>query len=97
MPLLRMAWIRICSLPFFDFNPLLVVGSVRRDVRALREGEMSTDLFLFWRVGDVAITGTAVAGRDRTPLGARLGAFVTKNKTVYDAAMKFAQARLSPP
>lgn len=29
--------------------------------------------------------------------GARIGAFVTKNKLVYDAAMKFAQARLSPP
>ena len=29
--------------------------------------------------------------------GARIGAFVTKNKNVYDAAMKFAQARLSPP
>ena len=29
--------------------------------------------------------------------GARLGAFVTKNKMVHDAAMKFAQARLSPP
>ncbi len=29
--------------------------------------------------------------------GARLGAFVTRNKEVYDAAMKFAQARLSPP
>jgi aspartate aminotransferase len=29
--------------------------------------------------------------------GARLGAFVTKNKTIYAAAMKFAQARLSPP
>ncbi len=29
--------------------------------------------------------------------GARLGAFVTKNKKVLDAAMKFAQARLSPP
>jgi aspartate aminotransferase len=29
--------------------------------------------------------------------GARLGAFVTRNKSVYDAAMKFAQARLSPP
>jgi aspartate aminotransferase len=29
--------------------------------------------------------------------GARLGAFVTKNKSVYEAAMKFAQARLSPP
>jgi aspartate aminotransferase len=29
--------------------------------------------------------------------GARLGAFVTKNKKVYDTAMKFAQARLSPP
>lgn len=29
--------------------------------------------------------------------GGRIGAFVTKNKAVYDAAMKFAQARLSPP
>lgn len=29
--------------------------------------------------------------------GARIGAFITKNKEVYDAAMKFAQARLSPP
>jgi aspartate aminotransferase len=29
--------------------------------------------------------------------GGRVGAFVTKNKEVYQAAMKFAQARLSPP
>jgi aspartate aminotransferase len=29
--------------------------------------------------------------------GARLGALVTKNKAIYEAAMKFAQARLSPP
>ena len=29
--------------------------------------------------------------------GARIGALVTRNKKVYDAAMKFAQARLSPP
>lgn len=29
--------------------------------------------------------------------GARLGALVTKNKAIFDAAMKFAQARLSPP
>jgi aspartate aminotransferase len=29
--------------------------------------------------------------------GARIGALVTKNKAVYDTAMKFAQARLSPP
>ena len=29
--------------------------------------------------------------------GGRIGAFVTKNKSVYTAAMKFAQARLSPP
>jgi aspartate aminotransferase len=29
--------------------------------------------------------------------GARLGALVTKNKLVYNASMKFAQARLSPP
>lgn len=29
--------------------------------------------------------------------GARVGALVTKNKAVYDTALKFAQARLSPP
>jgi aspartate aminotransferase len=29
--------------------------------------------------------------------GARLGALVTKNKKVYNTALKFAQARLSPP
>jgi len=29
--------------------------------------------------------------------GARLGALVTKNKDVYNTALKFAQARLSPP
>jgi len=29
--------------------------------------------------------------------GARLGAFITKNKEVHHSAMKFAQARLSPP
>jgi aspartate aminotransferase len=29
--------------------------------------------------------------------GGRIGALVTKNKAVLDAAMKFAQARLSPP
>lgn len=29
--------------------------------------------------------------------GARIGALVTRNKKVYDTAMKFAQARLSPP
>jgi len=29
--------------------------------------------------------------------GGRIGAFVTKNQSVLDAAMKFAQARLSPP
>ena len=29
--------------------------------------------------------------------GGRIGAFITKNKKVLDAAMKFAQARLSPP
>ena len=29
--------------------------------------------------------------------GARIGAFVTKNKELYDVALKFAQARLSPP
>ncbi len=29
--------------------------------------------------------------------GGRIGAFITKNKEVYNTAMKFAQARLSPP
>ena len=29
--------------------------------------------------------------------GARIGSFITRNKDVYNVAMKFAQARLSPP
>ncbi len=29
--------------------------------------------------------------------GGRIGAFITRNKSVYNTAMKFAQARLSPP
>jgi aspartate aminotransferase len=29
--------------------------------------------------------------------GGRIGAFITKNKTLLDTVMKFAQARLSPP
>jgi aspartate aminotransferase len=29
--------------------------------------------------------------------GARIGALITRNKSVYDTVMKFAQARLSPP
>jgi aspartate aminotransferase len=29
--------------------------------------------------------------------GGRIGAFITKNKSILDTAMKFAQARLSPP
>src|SRR5690606_27539990 len=29
--------------------------------------------------------------------GARLGCLITKNKSVYNAALKFAQVRLSPP
>jgi aspartate aminotransferase len=29
--------------------------------------------------------------------GGRIGAFITRNKNVLDSAMKFAQARLSPP
>jgi aspartate aminotransferase len=29
--------------------------------------------------------------------GARIGSFITKNKDLYNVAMKFAQARLSPP
>ncbi|HYK45547.1 MAG TPA: pyridoxal phosphate-dependent aminotransferase [Parafilimonas sp.] len=29
--------------------------------------------------------------------GARIGAFITRNKELYNTAMKFAQARLSPP
>src|SRR5687768_3244366 len=29
--------------------------------------------------------------------GGRIGAFITRNKKIYDTAIKFAQARLSPP
>lgn len=58
-------------------------------------GEYTSALHLSSMDNHVVVMDTV--SKRYSACGARLGAFVTKNKAVYDAAMKFAQARLSPP
>ena len=48
------------------------------------------------KISDQVIVVDTISKR-YSACGARIGAFITKNKEVYAAAMKFAQARLSPP
>ncbi len=59
------------------------------------EGECMSALQLEGMEQQVVVMDTI--SKRYSACGARIGAFVTKNKEVYDAAMKFAQARLSPP
>ena len=47
-------------------------------------------------VGDNIVLMDTISKR-YSACGGRIGAFVTKNQTLLDATMKFAQARLSPP
>ena len=58
-------------------------------------GEYTSSLHLDGMDEHVVVMDTV--SKRYSACGARLGAFVTKNKAVYDTAMKFAQARLSPP
>ena len=58
-------------------------------------GEYTSALHLSGMDNHVVVMDTV--SKRYSACGARLGALVTKNKAVYDAAMKFAQARLSPP
>ena len=51
---------------------------------------------LFDDIADNVIVVDSVSKR-YSACGARVGAFITKNEEVYNTAMKFAQARLSPP
>jgi aspartate aminotransferase len=59
------------------------------------EGEYTSALHL-QKIQEQVILMDTISKR-YSACGARIGAFVTKNKEVYNAAMKLAQARLSPP
>jgi len=59
------------------------------------DGEYISAMHLKGVEGNVVLMDTI--SKRYSACGARLGALVTKNKAVYDATMKFAQARLSPP
>lgn len=59
------------------------------------EGEAMSALHLTGMDDHILLMDTV--SKRYSACGARLGALVTKNKAVYAAAMKFAQARLSPP
>ncbi len=59
------------------------------------EGEAMSALHLTGMDDNILLMDTV--SKRYSACGARLGALVTKNKAVYAAAMKFAQARLSPP
>jgi aspartate aminotransferase len=59
------------------------------------EGEYTSALHLH-KIQEQVILMDTISKR-YSACGARIGAFVTKNKEVYNAAMKLAQARLSPP
>ena len=59
------------------------------------EGEHISAMQLKGAEENVVLTDTI--SKRYSACGARIGALVTKNKAVLDTAMKFAQARLSPP
>jgi aspartate aminotransferase len=59
------------------------------------EGEYTSALHLK-KIQEQVILMDTISKR-YSACGARIGAFVTKNKEVYNAALKIAQARLSPP
>ncbi len=59
------------------------------------EGEYTSALHLKKIQGQVLLMDTI--SKRYSACGARIGALITKNKEVYNAALKMAQARLSPP
>lgn len=59
------------------------------------EGEHTSAMHLAGTEQHVVLMDTI--SKRYSACGGRIGAFITKNKQVLDAAMKFAQARLSPP
>lgn len=59
------------------------------------DGEFTSAMQLS-RIADQVILMDTISKR-YSACGARIGAFITHNKDVYNAALKLAQARLSPP
>ncbi|HCD97691.1 MAG TPA: pyridoxal phosphate-dependent aminotransferase, partial [Flavobacteriaceae bacterium] len=60
------------------------------------EGAVHHSILTLEGIADYAIVIDSVSKR-YSMCGARIGCLVSKNKAFIDTAMKFAQARLSPP
>ncbi|QOR36236.1 pyridoxal phosphate-dependent aminotransferase [Clostridium sp. 'deep sea'] len=74
-------------------NLMLIADEVYREF--VYEGEF-TSLLSIPEAEQITIIADSISKR-YSACGARIGCFVTKNKEVLDAAMKYAQARLCPP
>jgi aspartate aminotransferase len=59
------------------------------------DGYRAVSMLTFEEISDRTIVVDSISKR-YSACGARIGTFVTKNKDLYAAAMKFAQARLCP-
>ncbi len=59
------------------------------------DGEVPTSIMAIERVRDRAIVVDSISKR-YSACGARIGSFATKNREIYDAVLRFAQARLCP-
>jgi aspartate aminotransferase len=60
------------------------------------DGESHTSVFDFPEIDDRTIVVDSISKRFSC-CGARIGAAITRNPEIYDAILKFAQARLCPP
>lgn len=75
-------------------NLYLIVDEVYRDF--VYDGEVFTSILTFPELAEHVIVIDSVSKR-YSGCGARVGMFISRNKALQDAAMRFAQARLSPP
>jgi len=75
-------------------NLFLIADEVYREF--CYDGQKHYSTLLLEDVSENVIVVDSVSKR-YSACGARVGAFITKNKTLYNTVMKFAQARLSPP
>jgi aspartate aminotransferase len=60
------------------------------------DGAVHTSILEFPEIEDRTVVVDSISKRFSC-CGARIGAFITRNPTVYEAALRFAQARLCPP
>jgi len=75
------------------YNLVIISDEVYREFAF--DNKKSISAFEFEEIHDRLIIVDSISKR-YSACGARIGTFVTKNKEFYNAALKFAQARLSP-